>query len=53
VSPAAAADVETRVSSTFDPAHSPARPRNMAGRCPGRRRCGPDLTGRPLTTPRR
>jgi hypothetical protein len=29
VSPAAAADVETRVSITFDPAHSPARPRNL------------------------
>jgi hypothetical protein len=29
-SPAAAADVETRVSITFDPAHSPTRPRNLA-----------------------
>jgi len=29
VSPAAAADVETRVSITFDPAHSPARPRSL------------------------
>ncbi|MEN3308868.1 MAG: hypothetical protein V7603_5070 [Micromonosporaceae bacterium] len=29
VSPAAAADVETRVSITFDPALSPARPRNL------------------------
>lgn len=29
VSPGAAADVETRVSITFDPAHSPARPRNL------------------------
>jgi hypothetical protein len=29
VSPAAAADVETRVSITFDPAQSPARPRNL------------------------
>lgn len=29
VSPAAAADVETRISITFDPAHSPARPRNL------------------------
>jgi hypothetical protein len=28
-SPSAAADVETRVSITFDPAHSPARPRNL------------------------
>ncbi|GIF74179.1 hypothetical protein Asi02nite_36970 [Asanoa siamensis] len=28
-SPAAAADVETRVTITFDPAHSPARPRNL------------------------
>ena len=29
VSPAAAADVETRVSITFDPAYSPARPRGL------------------------
>ncbi|WP_281901549.1 SCO6880 family protein [Phytohabitans aurantiacus] len=29
VSPAAAADVETRVSITFDPTHSPTRPRNL------------------------
>jgi hypothetical protein len=28
-SPSAAADVETRVSITFDPAHSPARPRDL------------------------
>jgi hypothetical protein len=28
-SPAAAADVETRISITFDPAHSPARPRGL------------------------
>jgi len=29
VSPAAAADVETRISVTFDPAHSPAKPRDL------------------------